>query len=95
LVPNDIGAADRVADMIGVVKWLIVIFILALGVYGVFAAIFGGAGLFAAIGIGLYAIGQSVVAWAVFGWFQHTLGMLVNIASTSVPAAMVDKGKTV
>ena len=82
--PNDPTApAFRVASAIGVVKWI------AVALYSLFAlvAIVGGAAsgsggyavmaiFFGLIGAGLLAL----VTWVMFGWAQHTLGMLATIA---------------
>lgn len=89
---NDILAADRVADFIGVVKWVLIILGLIAGVIAVFSAIFGSASFMAVVGLCFGILFQLLLTWAVFGWFQHTLGMLVNVAANTTPAtAVLDK----
>jgi len=85
------AAAQRVAGAISVVKWVVIAFqLLAAFVFG-FGAVLASsddfvstpAGLVGAVVIALSA----VVTWVLFGWFEHTLSMLAQVAINTAPAA--------
>lgn len=84
------AAAGRVATTIGVFKWVVIAGQVLYGVivllvfnsqedWPTWTAIAGPLALVMALLSGL-------VTWVLFGWFQHTLGMLVTIAANTRPA---------
>lgn len=88
---SNTSAAGRVATTIGVVKWLVVAAYVVTGVIALLVTNAqtswptwtAAAGPLTLVGC-LIAAG---VAWVLFGWFQHSLSMLVTIAGNTAPAA--------
>jgi len=82
---NNAAAASRVAATIGIFKWIIigaqvvlgVILLLVLNAQESWPTWTAAAGPLALVGFLLSAL----FTWVLFGWFQHTLGMLSTIAA--------------
>ena len=84
------AAAQRVASTIRTVKWVVIavqlLVALVTGLVGV-AADDSSAMAFSLLGALTFAL-SAVVTWVMFGWFEHTLSMLSQVAlNTSHPAA--------
>ncbi len=81
------AAASRVAGTIGVVKWIVVaayvltgvVLLLTLNAQEDWPTWTAAAGPLALVGCLLNAL----LVWVLFGWFQHTLGMLSVIAANT------------
>lgn len=81
------AAASRVAGTIGVFKWIIVgaqvlfgvILLFALNAQQDWPTWTAAAGPVALVSMLLSAL----FTWVLFGWFQHTLGMLATIAANT------------
>jgi small-conductance mechanosensitive channel len=85
------GPAVRVATTIGVFKWILVCLTLLAGVITAIAMLSDNSSDYSTtIGVGavLGAILYALMTWVLFGWFEHTLRALAQIATnTAVPAS--------
>lgn len=78
----------RVATAIGAIKWVLIALAITAGAVSILAAVLrGGNG---AITISLAAAAGTAVwslfVWVLFGWFEHTLSTLAEIARNTAPA---------
>ena len=83
------GPAIRVATTIGVIKWILVSLALLAGVITVIAMFSDETTSSSLIGVGggVAAILYALMVWVLFGWFEHTLRALAEIATnTRTPA---------
>jgi hypothetical protein len=87
---SNAAAAARVAATIGAFKWVLIaaqvvagiVLLLALNSVESWPTWTAASGLVAL----LFMLLSAVMTWVLFGWFQHTLGMLAAIsANTSAP----------
>lgn len=76
-------AAARVARTIGTFKWVLVAAALVAGVIGFAVGLTTEAGATIAFGSAAGAAVYAVSVWVLFGWFQHTLGMLAAISANT------------
>jgi hypothetical protein len=85
------GPAVRVAKTIGVFKWILVCLTLLAGVITAIAMVSANSSDYSstiAVGAVVGAILYALMTWVLFGWFEHTLRALAQIATnTSVPAS--------
>jgi hypothetical protein len=88
---SNAAAASRVAGTIGIFKWIVIAVQVLFGVILLFVlnaqedwpTWTAAAGPLALVANLLSAL----FTWVLFGWFQHTLGMLSTIAANTLPQA--------
>jgi len=80
------AAAQRVAGTIRTVKWVVIAFMLLVAVVSMLAGASDGMPVYAVMGV-LTSVLAAVVTWVMFGWFEHTLSMLSQVALNTSPAA--------
>lgn len=84
-------AAARVAGMIGVVKWVIVAVQILAGLISMLGINSSGSGpAWAVVVAPVVALMSALFTWVLFGWFQHTLGMLAAISANTAPPQPVE-----
>lgn len=80
------NAAARVAGTIGVFKWVIIAVQLLAGVASMLGFNSSTSGpAWAVIAAPVIALLWALFTWVLFGWFQHTLGMLAAISANTAP----------
>lgn len=72
--------AFRVASAIGVVKWIVVGVHALVAVVAFLGGALSGSATILNLAIPLVSGIGALVAWVMFGWAQHTLGMLATVA---------------
>jgi hypothetical protein len=83
---DNTGPADRIATTFGVMKWLVIGVILLIAAISMIAGVANDSLLLFWLG-GVAGILEAVVAWVMFGWTQHTLALMAQIArNTSAQA---------
>ncbi|MEP9380885.1 hypothetical protein [Nocardioides sp. KR10-350] len=92
---NNPSDANRVAQTLGTLKWIVIGLIGLVAVIGAIA-MFAQGGAAAASGL-VFLIGGALYClmfWVMFGWLEHTLRMLVNISANTAPAGAGFSGPT-
>ena len=76
------AAAQRVAGTIGTVKWVLVVALLAFAVLCLVVGVVAGdsSAFLVCLGVAITWVISAVVTWVMFGWFEHTLSMLSQVA---------------
>lgn len=81
--------AIRVATTIGVFKWILICLALLAGLITAIAAFADGSSsvVLVGFGAGVGGILYSLMVWVLFGWFEHTLRALAEIAANTGASA--------
>jgi hypothetical protein len=87
---NSGARGARVATAIGAIKWVLIAVAITAGIVTVLAAILRGGteGITIALISAAGTVVWSLFVWVLFGWFEHTLTTLVEIARNTAPAVL-------